>query len=104
MLILTTKPYKDNQRGGVLVKTGTLLSYEDNDRAKELIDKKFAREIEITEIEKSTVDTSKEDAKKSNTVTYEDMKITELKKLLDKKSIEYDSKDNKQDLIKLLEG
>lgn len=101
MLIIITRPFLDTQREGVLVKAGTLLNYEDNTRAKELIDKKFAKEIEIEEIKLPVKQDSKED---NQTVNYEEMKVAELKKLLEDKGIDYNSKDNRADLIKLLEG
>lgn len=41
---------------------------------------------------------------KNETKTFDDMKVSDLKALLDEKGIEYDSKAKKEDLINLLEG
>lgn len=53
MIIQAVKDFKDKKRKGKLVKRASLLSYEDEARAKELIKSGVAKKVEIEEIKKA---------------------------------------------------
>lgn len=81
-------------------------------RYKEILEVgEFVKPLEEIPIDKEELD-SKEDEEtlvedsdnEESKVDYKKMKVSELKDLLKEKNIEFNSSDNKEDLIKLLEG
>lgn len=107
-MLVVRHEFKDKYTDKV-IKVGTVLEIEDEERKKDLLSRQLIEEAEVLILKKGKND-EKEAEKieniKENTTNIDESELTvrEIKKMLDDAGIEYSPRDNKAKLLELLKG
>lgn len=89
--MLVVKHEFQDKYSGKVIKVGTILEIEDEDRKKDLLSRQLIVEADVLVL--------KDDQAEESELT-----VKEIKSMLDEKGIEYTPRDNKAKLLQLLKG
>lgn len=89
--MLVVKHEFQDKYSGKVIKVGTILEIEDENRKKDLLSRQLIAEADVLVL--------KDDQAEESELT-----VKEIKSMLDEKGIEYTPRDNKAKLLQLLKG
>ena len=97
--MLVVKHEFQDKYSGKVIKVGTILEIEDENRKKNLLSRQLIVEADVLVLKKDNKEIEQDDQAEESELT-----IKEIKSMLDEKGIEYSAKARKDELISLLEG
>lgn len=90
--MLVVKHEFQDKYSGKVIKVGTILEIEDEDRKKDLLSRQLIVEADVLVL------------KQDDQAEESELTVKEIKSMLDEKGIEYTPRDNKAKLLQLLKG
>ena len=95
--MLVVKHEFQDKYSGKVIKVGTILEIEDENRKKDLLSRQLITEADVLVLKKDNKEIEQDDQAEESELT-----VKEIKSMLDEKGIEYTPRDNKAKLLQLL--
>lgn len=97
--MLVVKHEFQDKYSGKVIKVGTILEIEDENRKKDLLSRQLIVEADVLVLKKDNKEIEQDVQAEESELT-----VKEIKLMLDEKGIEYTPRDNKAKLLQLLKG